>query len=163
MTDLIAYVRARLADTEKLANNAIGSGSGDWTAKAGSWSPEVHAADEVVWTREVPSGVWLCDDYSDEEGCAGARWEWMQQAVFVAANDPAAVLADVAMKLRILDEHSHVPAVQQNYDDEYDFGCQACHNDPDCGTTRALGWCETVRLLGSPYSKLPGFEEDWEL
>lgn len=163
MTDLIAYVRARLADAEKLAQNAIGFGDGNWTAKSGSWGPEVHAGNEVVWAREVPSGVWLCDDYSDEEGCEGARWEWMQQATFIAANNPAAALADIAVKRRILDEHPHVPAVQQSHDHEYDFGCQTCHNDPDCGETRALGWCDTAKLMALPYSMLPGFEEDWEL
>lgn len=161
MSDPIAFARAQLDAAEKLAR-AIDDHS-RWKVVAGACGPQVRVQEAVgtldkgvFWERaDVPFSVWDCDDYSDYEGCAAARADWMREAEFIAVHDPAWVLADIAVKRRILNGHPHVPAVQQHHGEEFDFGCQTCHADPDCGVTRALGWCETVLLLVSAYRVRP--------
>jgi hypothetical protein len=166
--DLPAFIRAQLNAEAKLIRRL--NCDDLWTAVAGACGPEIHvqpaspysSGKPSVWERtEVPYSVWDCDDFSDYEGCASMRDSWMAEAEFIAAHNPASALADIKVKRRIPDEHPHVPGVQQEHGDEYDFGCLTCHADTHCGETVARGWCMTVRLMAYPHRLLPEFKEDW--
>jgi len=74
--------------------------------------------------------------------------------LFVAANDPAYVLADVEAKRRIVEEH-----VCPCPDDCGD--CGACSGDHHADPTPAP--CTTLRLLALPYAGHPEWQEEWGL
>lgn len=144
MSDIVEFLTAQLDEDEAAAVAASGRDPQWWDTGPGyPEAPEVR----VVNDRD--------DVIVSEVGERVAR--------HIARYDPARVLAEVASKRAILDEHKHVPAVQQERDHEHEFGCQTCHADTHCGETMALGWCETVRLLAAPYDQHPDYDPAWRL
>lgn len=161
LKDLTEFISRCIETDEVFARNAAGFEEENWNAKRGKLGPEVDVGG-AIWSREVPYGVWDCDDFSDEEGCEDMRLTWMDQARHIARWCPEKVLAECAIKRELLRIHTHVSdAWDQRGDAEYDFGCQTCHYDMDCGNVVASGWCETVVALVRSYRGWAGFKEEW--
>lgn len=155
MTDIVEFIEAQLAIDEQLARDAGATRSGT----IASWHvdcrcPEKDAgihADSCYECRVEGDNIVIYDEGGHDE----------DQARHIARHDPVRVLRDVEAKRAILAEHEHVPAVQQSDAHRYGFGCRTCHNDPDCGETLGLGWCETVRHMAAPFSDSPGYNPAW--
>lgn len=122
MSDLVAFLRARL-DAEQEEAERIGSQRG------------------MVWsaTREGISS----DRARLLEGAYGSC-NVGSLSTFVARHDPTRVLAEVAAKRAILDEHGEAPISRGQ-----------------CGMCMQELPCRTVRLLVQPYAAHPHFHPSW--
>jgi hypothetical protein len=140
--DLVAFLRARLDDDERVACAATeGDGwqtqrplSGRWTpgdGVPGSGSVEDETGDIVVYDEGSPSEA---------------------QAAHIARHDPARVLREVEAKRRIVDLHA---------------GPHECSTYDHRGDVDACTWviepeeCSTLRLLASVYDQHPDYREEW--
>ena len=149
----------------------------------------------VTGTQTVDLAAWLTAIWDEEEAAVLAvpdayrTWEirndWVsgigldigttqapgyiepEHARFIAANDPASVLARIAADRKILELHKidvrkidHPPFDEltgERWPDAYDVICRVCGwaaEDPSSA-------CETVRLLASPYKGREGWQEGW--
>ena len=144
MDDLVAFLRARLDEREARALAAAGTTEGRWT------QDDPHRA---------PGRI--VDDYGDfvtYDEMAPSQ----EQGEFIADNDPAFVLADVAAKRRLIAGHGPGRVVDESN------GRWA--SDPDSWDppwTKCTGheWeaypCELLRLLALPYAGHPEYDEAW--
>jgi hypothetical protein len=75
---------------------------------------------------------------------------------YIALNEPAARLRDVRLKRAILAGHR-----PDEYDPEY---CRTCvQAEPGWASTApAETPCETVRQLGTEFSRRPDYREEWK-
>lgn len=128
---------------------------GTWTASRGEGhflhpdGPHIEVADAEPWRKSVNLGVWNCDDPEDD--CESIRAQWMAQAEFIAAHDPAHVLADIAAKRAII----HL------YREERGLLAAQGHNAE--GESR-LWLLETVlQRLAAPYCEHPDFNPAWRI
>jgi Family of unknown function (DUF6221) len=77
-------------------------------------------------------------------------------AAHIALHDPAYVLADIAAKRKILEEH--VP-----FRGEYDkiTGCETCSYRDDWEELQVEMPCPTMRLLALPFADHPDYQGEW--
>lgn len=160
MNDLVAFINARYDEKERTALAARSA-----TEKAQT----TGAAQTAVWTVEpyhpsepgaFPTGIWVVTGPDGEEGVAVVNGSY--RADHMALNDPAAVLADIAMKRRILDEHREDP----DCPGECMPGCvELAIVEENDGTLREVERfpfpCRTVRLLGSEFDTHPDYQNSW--
>lgn len=148
---IIGFLTAQYDRAQKLAEDACYYFTdGTWTASRGEGhflhpdGPHIEVADAEPWRKSVNLGVWNCDDPADD--CESIRSQWMAQAEFIAAHDPASVLADIAAKRQLLKVHA---------------GAHIC-----AGWDGESHWlddeaCLTACLLAAPYAGQPGYNPEW--
>jgi hypothetical protein len=119
---IVEFLAAQLGERQRTAEAAADGGDGQWAAGT-------HRADEC---RIEGDGITIYD-----EGGHNA-----EQAAFIAANDPAFVLADTAARRRI------VEVVEALLADFY---------SPDAGQLADA----VLELLALPFADRPGYDEAW--
>lgn len=155
MTDLVSFLRERLDEDEQGARAAT-AGPWVWTGEqcysgedcsddhAHSWGhmgPDLYGNDELVLT----SGGYDADQVIVSR----------PDAVHIARHDPSRVLAEVAAKRAILDDHWNLNAEL----DEEHWVCARCHSR---SRHDAMRWpCPTLRALVLPFRDHPEFDPDW--
>lgn len=174
MNDLAAFLRTRLDEDEWWAREASTEG-GHRTVLGEHWQWECETTDKPViidpMFGEYVEGV----DYSSvglrsvehhpTESVGplphlvihGQREVRTVDAGHIARWDPARVLAEVAAKRRILDEHQPIDGVSWH-------GCTTCDAQGwgSCGCAGSGDWpCDTVKLLALPYADHPDYREEW--
>jgi len=138
VSDLVAFLRARLAEDEQTAR----------AAPAGPWTYERVFSDlsGAVMDGPLISGEHT-DGYIDPESAA-----------HIARHDPARVLAEVDAKRRIIDQH--VAAVLPGGQVPDVIYCPTC-NGPDWDMYPMPDGCTTLRLLALPYAGHEDYREEW--
>jgi hypothetical protein len=136
MSDLVAFLRARLDEDEAYALGAFG----DHNNAGRRWSE--------IWSGALQIGEY--EDLLITNDAPVSR--------FMARNDPGRVLAEVEAKRRIIEEHLpmqiHLEAVDKTP------RCNQCGDSR--GRFRTYP-CPTLRLLAQPYADHPDFDPDWRL
>jgi hypothetical protein len=146
MDDLIAFLNEQMASRKAMAVQAK------------------RALDE--WQRGND-----CDDRwrLDEDGISiNIKGEYVcvgtEVAVFLAFNDPDAVLADVEAKRLLLEGHEpkRMPTEQEPGNPSvWIYGiCCAAEEDDEGGYE--LWPCRHVRLLAMPFADHPDYREEWK-
>jgi hypothetical protein len=138
MSDLVEFLRARLAEDEQAARKAADRDGEHWTAGS-----------DYVGSEETPYvaiGPW--------DGPLAETGE------HIARHDPARVLAEVDAKRRIIAEHAAVHGISNTGPI-----CSACGEVGNLGSEEAVvEWpCRTLRLLALPYAGHPDYDQDWAL
>lgn len=143
---MLEWLNAQLDADEALARAAELEAPSPWRTDGGTVS---HGG--PVKDYEKGDQLW------DSEGCSD-YWQrlCMTENVveLVAQHDPATVVADIAAKRAILDQHRFY----------LDGGareqlCQTCGGE---GVMNVVSWpCNTVRLLASAYAHRDGFDPAW--
>lgn len=128
---IVEFIRARLDALERLA-----------LAVQQETGPVWPAGDELlggtIYTEQ--GGYVLGGTYGGD-----LSWEMRQ---YLEAVGPGAMLADIEVKRRMLDEHPRC--------DCHD-GCTACVS---CGDG-SIWPCSTIRLLALPHADEPGYLNEW--
>lgn len=132
MTGLVEFLTARLDEDERIARAA---------SERAPWS---HNADDYWMITGTDGDVVVYDESAPTDA----------EAAHIARHDPACVLADVAAKRAILEEHS--PQHSDLFPEDGPQWCQTCsHRD---------NWpCPTVRALLLSYADHPDFDESWRV
>lgn len=140
MTALVEFLTARLDEREAQARAAQGT---HWTA---------------YW-EEVRTEVGDDPHYYKVAGGFSPRRHWdspqephektQPSFVFIAANDPAFVLADIAAKRRIID---YIAGVQRYAGEPPNFDRQD-----------AQALTHVLRILAEPFSSHPDYQRGWAL
>lgn len=129
--DLIAFVRARLDERERVAQGAAVDQGAKWKAFEGTYG----------WAVATESGGIIRD--GDSGGAQAV-------AEHIAHWNPACALAEVEAKRRILD------ALAERLDaDCEDGGWEAADAETDGMATT------TLRLLALPFAGHPDYREEW--
>jgi hypothetical protein len=138
MDDPASFLTARLDELEAAARAATcGSHGPMWTTGAGGW----------VQVAEHESGFQAeIDDPDLSVTVSELEHLGEDMAEHIALHDPAAVLADVDSKRRILAEHRAGPG-----------GCITC-TDRDYPEDYP---CATAKLLVLPFASHPDYREGW--
>jgi hypothetical protein len=96
------------------------------------------------------------------------RWDSNgERTPYIAANDPAHRLADIALKRAILalhasavtktEQYRYDPSTGEPIPERYDGDCGICGwFDPE------QGGCATVRQLGTEFADHPAYKESWK-
>ena len=152
MSDLADFLHARYAERRALAEAAS-----PWP-----WKVNPDDSEEVL----------ASDDVLVAEVFALSGNQTRNTAAFIAANDPAGVIADLDAKLALLDDL----LADQHYRLEEDdwYSCAALtdeHGDPICfDESRAPGPCDCgrdaqverrLRILARPFAGHPDYREEW--
>lgn len=147
--DLAAWLTQIWDEEERLAKAAmsparryLAADSGVWGTFHGGGIEDAASGDVIVYDEGTPTS---------------------EQADFIAAHDPASVLARIAADRKILAEHAASGGK-----------CRTCCGEPYMeefwdGETETVEWnradlawpCPTVLLLASPYADRPGFRSEW--
>jgi hypothetical protein len=146
--DLERFLNARLDEDEQAARAASKSASAQWHVD------EEYGETVLWWPPEFHT------PFEEDRRWRGQTIESSGSSIapHIARHDPARVLADVAAKRRIIDEHPNT-------------------NDGDCGTCVDGHWgypvhggsspkrwpCTTLRLLALPYAGHPDYREEWQV
>lgn len=135
MTDLADFLRARYAERRAIAE----------AATPGPWEGVVDRHQR----GEVDASVWAdsISYYVTEKITSGGRHE--ADAHHIAANDPAAVLADIDAKLAIIDLLAPIVADESYQGPDHYGGVDACE--------------KALSLLARPFAGHPDYQEDWAL
>ena len=171
--DLVAWLRVVLDEDERAAKRASES-SPNWQYDGTNpRGPRVVVGRDTddIWTRNINSAVWECDDELD--GCIELADTWAAEAEHMARHDPAAVLADIAAKRAVLELHAIVWRDITWLEREDDQLAEAIDELPVCGlcvprhssfqSRDAVpeGPCRTIRLLATGYTERPGYDPEW--
>ena len=132
MDDLAAWLTQIWDEREATAKAAMGAGGRYLSPDSGNW--------------ETFQNGGVCDSTSGDTIVHDEGSPTPEQAAFIAANDPASVLARIAADRQILAMHTghhECPSIEDN-----------------------CGWvtddrCSTVRLLALPHADRPGYQEAW--
>jgi hypothetical protein len=128
-------------------------------------------AADAHWS-EMTSGVLQVSANGTEGDAWYGTWAMGDSRVtrFIAAHDPAAVIAGCEAKLGILEAHyilhrddpseSYEQFCVMPYSGPHDYGCVTC-NYRSMGAVEGRGYCFTLRMLGSAYRTRPGYDEEW--
>lgn len=141
MTDITAFLAARLDEDEALAREAADRLSGQWFVGR-KWN--VYAVDDVEPQRF---------DESDDLVTYG---DMKERSEHIARHDPARVLAEVKAKRRVLERHYAVVD---------SCGTECCDG---CGWDREEGYhvegienCPELRDLAAPFDQHPDYNPAW--
>lgn len=142
--DIVAFLTRCLDEDQQLAEAAAAVDPAPWTANADDafgGIRERHGTGLVIAADDV--ALWDCE--GSNMLCMTA-----ESAEFIAAHDPARVLADIAAKRELLLWHE---------EDRYRVGrCSNCHTN--LGQSH-LWPCHVVKLLAAPYAGQPGYNPAW--
>ncbi|MFJ9448175.1 DUF6221 family protein [Kitasatospora sp. NPDC101235] len=132
MTDnLVTFLRARLDEDEQAARAAT---PGPWTVDSETYAAAIHGAGHA---DVIAGGRW---------GGEASVFESTEDALHIVRHDPPRVLAEVAAKRRILDQHRGLESM----------------TGPNCSTCCIESWpCPTLRLLALPYANHPDYRPEW--
>jgi hypothetical protein len=136
MAELVQWLRAQLDTDERIARAAT---AGPWLVDCETYAEALIAGDG---TTVIAGGRW---------GGEASAFESTEDALHIAAHDPARVLREIEAKRRILDLHSLVGTLQTGARIETVVSCPICRVWP----------CSTVRLLALPYADRPGYRAEW--
>ncbi|SFK92400.1 hypothetical protein SAMN05216275_14152 [Streptosporangium canum] len=136
MSDLVAFLRARLDEDEQTARAAHGP---NWNAE----KRDVAYGDE--W---VVSAMTRAD------------------AAHIARHDPARVLREVEAKRQIINEHPALPGFKEGHAYTVCTRCSDYRGDDDRSIGDRLirpaeAPCKTLRLLGLLYADHPDYRQEW--
>lgn len=126
MTGLVEFLRARLDERAAAAEEVQRTHPGPWR----------YLPDEYAYVRDATDSVVMYDE--------GALYP--AGAMFIAANDPAAVLADVAAKRALIEE---IEGLETQIDGEWGNGT---------GFTDSQ---TALRFLAAPFAGHPEFDPAW--
>jgi hypothetical protein len=143
---LVEFLRARLDEDEAVAR-AASQGPANWHTGLGN---DDWTRDRMLFDRDG-NPMW------DNEGSQGLS---MPEGVapHVARHDPARVLADVAAKRAIVDEHALLDPPPEP-DDDWPLVCRRCE---DRRRHDAMRWpCPTLRRLAAVYADHPDYDQGW--
>lgn len=151
MSDLVAFLRARLDEDERIAQ----------AASPGPWS--VRTAEDERADIYAPASAGLIAHGFDRSAVAvgedGTGGMSAADAEYIVRWDPARVLAEIAAKRAILDLHE---LVTPHDDDDL---APWRESQPGLQLCRECDWkpfpCPTVRLLAQPYADHPDFDPTW--
>ncbi|MEU7400729.1 DUF6221 family protein [Streptomyces sp. NPDC044948] len=147
--DLVAFLRARLDEDERVAKGPV-EGIREWhspamrvvMAKGFDDSDPVDVSLKTILERDfsmMPFGVVAVTDYDAD-------------AKFIARFDQARVLADVEAKRQLLDLHA--PGETEYVDGNVCMACDVRGGEP-------FYPCKTLRLLALPYAGHPDYRPEW--
>jgi hypothetical protein len=176
VTDLSAFIAARLDEDEKAARDA----DGPWTAYArryfneeseefGSirsafyWLADNDYCEKHVPERIVgPDGTVVIDSDTMAQLDKGSLDEkqhafetWLRQHHALLGADLARVLREVQAKRRVMERHC--PGMRTR---GYVY-CQACPDDRDGFPEVPIDECPELRDLAVPYSDHPDYRKEW--
>ncbi len=153
MSDVTAFLRARLDDDERVAGKAT---QGVWKL----WGMDVYA--DMIGDSNLETATLVADVQSSVPGQL-RTWN----AVHIAHHDPVRVLREVAAKRSIILAHVLVPARDIWGDETGGVGCEKCDDVPRFmlggSEIHASGGCQTLRALAAVYSDHPDYRQEWEL
>lgn len=147
MSDLAAFVSARLADDEAAAKAACG---GD--ARRATWRPQDHPSDTaMVW--DAHDGVVVYNEGAPDDA----------EAAHIALHDPARVLREVEAKRAILALHGVTIDRERVRDDSGQTVEEVAVLCRLCGWVAAVegAGCSTVQLLAAAWSGHPDYQQEW--
>ena len=149
MSDLVAFLRARLGEDEAGAREAADGDSGQWFM-GDKWNV-YRAEDEARYDLEPGPDEHRLVVYGNVE----------PQSEHIARHDPARVLREVEAGRAILAEHQPVW-------DDYVDGDGIERATHECETCRPPGtpdnWpCQTIRALAAVWSDHPDYDPAWRL
>lgn len=144
MSELVAFLRARLAEDEETASATAWSAA---TATSNSWSVRRKGP------RDAPAWSIYANDRFEIVAGLGEH-----DAEHIARHDPDRALEEVVAKHRIMDEHAYDPL----------NGCRKCADGirwvNDRPVVNPSGWpCLTLRALALPYAGHPDYRDEWRL
>ena len=133
MSDLADFLRARYAE-----RRAIAEAASPWPWKINPEDPEqVLAVDDVV----------VADAFALSSN------QTRNTATFIAANDPADILADLDAKLAIIDAYERAA---------YTLSLATPGTAPHALMTGARNYMHlTLQYLAQPFAGHPDYQEDW--
>lgn len=144
--DLVAYLRARLDEEQARAEYQAVLLPPPWQRVSNGYDAwEVRTAQGFVVSRE------------DDGGLAREEADW------IAAHDPARILADIAAKRAILDAHPREHYTGSDYYNEPARDvCETCETYDITECPSGPGWpCPTVLALAQPYAGRPDFPAEY--
>jgi hypothetical protein len=148
MSDLAAFLRARLDEDERVARLAP---PGPWSTSGPDTIAEWVIHDQnwaVAEARAYIEPTRILPDVPKPESYIDAN----ATATHIALNDPAYVLADVAAKRRIVDlAHRHRAGLDEDRE-EFDLWHY---------TGQGYILHKILRLLAAPYADHPDFDPAW--
>lgn len=154
MSDIVAFIEARLAEDEAIAQAA--------------YTAEVDAdPDEVVRWRNGGDGDVYLDGRHGNQAIAVGPWNCpMNEQIVshVVRWDPDRVLAEIAAKRRVLSRHC--PGVARWERDP--IPCAGCHGCPVGRAgflhfTKDINECPELRDLASAWADHPDFDLAWRI
>lgn len=154
MSELLAFIRARLDEDEQAALAAAQKSNRAWRYTVIEGEPDGYSLD--LSDERV-----LIVDWTDEDELLPS------EAAHIARHDPARVLREVEAKRKIIDEHFGFLHPSGNPD----RACRRCSDrrtddDPlvhdDRWLTLEPAPCPTLRLLALPYADSPDYREEWK-
>ena len=131
MSDLVAFLRARLDEDERVALAAA--------EESRTWTRQSHCDYSVPNLPIDDHTLWFGDRIVGEVGFGDGEMR-PAEAEHIARHDPARVLAEVDAKRRIVDRCEHY----QTYED---YGWALAD--------------EVLSLLALPYADHPDYREEW--
>ncbi|MFF7130363.1 DUF6221 family protein [Streptomyces sp. NPDC008240] len=131
MDELVRWLTACLDEDEQIARAAT---PGPWTVDSATYAERIDSPDGPV----IAGGRW---------GGEASVFESTEDALHIAAHDPARVLREIDPDRQLLAMYAEVAANDLN-DVEYAHGW-----------ANALGLA--VRLRASAFSDRPGYREEW--
>lgn len=151
MTEVADFLRTRIAERRALAEAAT---EGPWEGVVDHHQRGV--VDASVWSDKL--GYYITEKIS-----SGERHE--ADALHIAANDPAAVIADCDAKLAIVDMHppEEIPEHSRRSWQGFTIQCASeswkVYSDAE---NRVEYPCRTLRLLAQPFAGHPDHKgEEW--
>lgn len=188
--DIVAFLRARLDEREKVARAASGT-RGHEAPNGERWRWEYTFSDHPQ--VDQPVSIDPGEEFIGDSGTVGVRsiesypfnatpgsgphlaligCEEVEPgvALHIADNDPRYVLDDIAAKRKIIE--AHAPSVDHFSDDagmwdaRFPFRARTyvCET---CGQSDGEEWrggfcpCDTLRLLALPFASHPDYDETW--
>jgi Family of unknown function (DUF6221) len=134
MDDLVAFLRARLAEDEAVARAAT---EGPWTVDNTDYAEAIYGADQVAI---IAGGRW---------GGEASVFEQTEDAIHIARHDPARALREVEAKRGLL----------RRYGQLLENG--RAHPDDLASSGALLALHGAVKLLALPYGDHPDYREEW--
>lgn len=132
MTDLIAFLRARLDDDEALARQAFAGHNDAGPVWSEIWSGAVQLGEHEDLLITNDSGV----------------------SRHIERHDPARILAEVGVKRQVIELAEHASALDVDVDGQFRIGARDTVTEPYIGD-------EILRHLALPYADHPDYREDW--
>ena len=139
MSDLAAFLLARIAEDEAVAREALTEHRWEVSLE------ETNDRENIFYA--VTAGPTDDDVFAD----MGSHRMDSTRAQHIARHDPARVLAECAAKRRIVREHASTKVDGERF-------CAICA----AGEVHEMLYpCPTLRALAQPYADHPDFAEEW--
>lgn len=156
MDDLVAFLRARLDEDERIARATL------WDDDGSLGSNHWHAFDRGPhdgWTQ----ARWVVIDGADEGVVISRPQAADDEAVIrhIARHDPARVLREIEAKRQLVKLHGRATLRAGGGAQYFDttIVCRTC--EPSYQFPEMSWPCSTLRLLALPYADHPDYRESW--